>query len=260
MTYPLLRLFDRLPAVGVAQKLLNARAGSSLVADGDFGNRTRAAVMSFQRSHPGLSIDGDIGTQTWPRLKASTPDVLRIVDCIDVFDPSLYRLEAGDIRRAGGDPLLIGGMCNGVEQAVTNIVNSVQAGTVFLLRFHGHGAPGVAGVSDGQGDLGEDRSSIDMANWPYLRPIMARLAPIFGPYGCIQFMHCETGSGRSGRTMLQNVATTVGVPATGGIQTQYGGGLRTFRFEGPTYTAFPNGGNLRNWSSRLPEFVGMSVA
>src|SRR6476619_3291851 len=108
MTYPLLRLGDKLPAVGVAQKLLNARAGSSLVADGDYGNRTRTAVVAYQRSYPGLAIDGTIGIQTWPRLKANTPDVLRIVDCVDVFDPDLYNLEAADIRRAGGDPLLIG--------------------------------------------------------------------------------------------------------------------------------------------------------
>jgi hypothetical protein len=259
MTYPLLKLGDKLPAVGVAQKLLNARAGSSLTADGDFGQRTKAAVLSFQRSHPGLSADGDIGIQTWPRLTQMTPNVMRIVDCVDVFDPSLYQLEAADIRGAGGDPILIGGMCNGVEQAITNIVSSVAPGTVFLMRFHGHGAPGVAGVSDGRGDLGEDRSSIDMANWAALEPIMRRLSVIFGPYGCIQFMHCETGNGPQGRQMLQAVANAVKVPATGGVRTQYGGGLRTFKFEGPTVTAFPGGGSLRSWSSALPEFTGMSV-
>ena len=257
MSYPLLRVPDRLPAVGVLQKLLNGRAGSSLVADGVFGPRTKAAVEFFQRSR-GLVADGSVGQQTWPRLSRGT-DNLKIVDCVDVFDPSLYQLEAQDIRRAGGDPLLIGGMCNGVEQAVTNIISA--AGTdVFLLRFHGHGAPGLAGVSFGHGDLGDHNSSIHMGNWAYLRPIIARLSGIFGPYGCIQFMHCETGNGPQGRTMLQNIANTVGVPASGGIRTQYGGGSTTFRFEGPTCTAFPGGATLASWCASRPDFIGMSVA
>ena len=256
MSYPLMRNPDRLPAVGVLQKLLNARAGSSLVSDGVFGQRTKAAVQSFQRPR-GLMADGSVGQQTWPRLSQMTNN-LKVVDCVDVFDPSLYQLEAQDIRRAGGNPLLIGGMCNGVEQAVTNIISEAGSG-VFLLRFHGHGAPGVAGVSDGHGDLGDHNSSIHMDNWTYLRPIIERLRNIFGPYGCIQFMHCETGSGPQGRTMLQNIANAVNVPATGGIQTQYGGGSKTFRFEGPTYTAFPNGGNLASWSASRPDFIGMSV-
>jgi hypothetical protein len=236
---------------------LNARAGSSLTADGVYGPRTKAAVQTFQRPR-GLVADGAVGQNTWARVTQMTTS-LKVVDCVDVFDPSLYQLEARDIRNAGGDPVLIGGMCNGVEQAVTNIISSAGS-DVFLLRFHGHGAPGVAGVSDGHGDIpGEENSSIHMGNWAYLQPIIARLSRIFGPYGCIQFMHCETGRGPSGRTMLQNIANTVGVPATGGIQTQYGGGSRTFRFEGPTHTAFPGGGNLTSWSAARPDFVGMSV-
>lgn len=256
MSYPLLRNGDRLPAVGVLQKLLNARVGSSLKPDGVFGPRTKSAVQDFQRPRH-LFADGAVGQNTWPRVSAMTNN-LKVVDCIDVFDPSLYQLEAQDIRNAGGDPFLIGGMSNGVEQAVTNIINGAGS-NVFLLRFHGHGAPGVAGVSDGHGGIpGEHGSSIHMGNWDYLQPIVARLSRIFGPYGCIQFMHCETGSGPQGKTMLQNIASATGVPATGGIQTQYGGGLKTFRFEGPTYTAFPNG-NLESWSASRPEFVGMSV-
>jgi Putative peptidoglycan binding domain len=258
MSYPFLRSGDRIPAVGVAQKLLNARAGSSLVADGDFGSRTATATRDFQRPRA-LAVDGVIGQITWGRLKQMT-DNLDIVDCVDVFDPSLNNLEAADITRAGGSPILIGGMSNGVEQAVTNIISSVRPGKVFILRFHGHGAQGVAGVSDGHGDIpGEHFSSIQLSNWAYMEPIITRLRPIFGPYGCIQFMHCETGGGADGLRMLQNVANATGVPATGGIHTQFGGGLRTFRFEGPTRTAFPAGGNLRSWSAARPEFAGMTV-
>lgn len=184
---------------------------------------------------------------------------LKIVDCVDVFDPSLYELEAQDIRDAGGDPIMIGGMSNGVEQAVSDIVRTVGTG-VFLLRFHGHGAPGVAGVSDGHGGIaGEHGSSIHMGNWAYLEPIVRRLRPIFGPYGCIQFMHCETGNGPAGQTMLQNIANATGVPASGGNRTQFGGGTRTFRFEGPTTTRCPGGQAMGVWCAARPEFVGMSV-
>lgn len=257
MTYPLLKKGNKIPAVGVAQKLLNARAGSSLVADGDFGDLTKGAVKNFQTPRS-LTVDGVIGINTWGRLSQMT-DNLDIIDCVDVWDNDLYTLEVADIRAAGGEPIIIGGMSNGVEQAVTNILQATRTGKVFLLRFHGHGAPGVAGVSDGRGELGDHMSSITMANWGYLQPIIARLRPIFGPYGCIQFMHCETGRGTAGLQMLQNIANTVNVPATAGIDTQYGGGLKTFGFEGPTRSAFPTGQTLKTWSSSRPDFVGMTV-
>src|SRR3546814_12406655 len=70
-----------------------------------------------------------------------------------------------------------------------------------------------------------------------MRPIMRRLRPIFGPYGCIQFMHCETGSGPAGRTMLEAIASDTRVPVSAGLHTQFGGGLKTFRCEGPTLPA-----------------------
>src|SRR3546814_9584819 len=142
MSYPLLRKPDILPAAGVLQKLLN-RGGAGLGVDGNFGPRTRSAVMDFQRPRR-LAVDGAVGVNTWPRVSVGS-DKLAVIDCIDVFDESLYEMEANDIRRAGGDPMLIGGMCNGVGQIVSDIVRFAPSGGVFLLRFHGHGAPGVAG-------------------------------------------------------------------------------------------------------------------
>ena len=41
------------------------------------------------------------------------------------------------------------GMSNGVEVAVEEIRHAAR--NIFLLRFHGHGDSGVAGVSDGHG-------------------------------------------------------------------------------------------------------------
>lgn len=247
-----LRNGDVLPAVSVAQLLLN-RNGAGLSVDGIYGPRTTAAVRDFQRPR-GLSPDGVIGQNTWPRLVAN--ERLQILDCIDIFDNSLFVMEARDLTRAGGHPLLLGGMCNGIEQAVTDIKR--VANKLFLLRFHGHGAPGAAGVSDGHGRF-EDHSTF--RDDPSTRAALRQLRDCFGPYGCIQFMHCNVAQGASGQGFLSMVSHETGVPASAAIRTQYAGTLRkTVRFEGPTRTVCPGGRDLRAWSRSLPQFYGMSVA
>jgi peptidoglycan hydrolase-like protein with peptidoglycan-binding domain len=253
--YTLLRRGDKLPAVGVLQKLLN-RGGARLTVDGDFGSNTQTAVTNFQRQRH-LGQDGAVGQESWPRVSASA--TLPIMDCIDIFDPSLMNLEARDIQNAGGNPLVIGGASNGVEQAVQMIL-SASPGNVFLLRFHGHGAPGVAGFSFGQGGAGfGHRADVDPQNLNIMLPILGRLRRIFGPYGCVQFMHCSTGSGANGRSVLTSIANSMGVPVSAGIVTQFGGGPSTFRFEGSTFTAVPGGGTIASWSASRPDFASMTV-
>ncbi len=253
--YSLLRRGDNLPAVGVLQKLLN-RGGARLVADGDFGPATQTAVTNFQRTR-GLAPDGAVGQNTWPRISANAR--LPIMDCIDIFDPSLMSLEMRDIQRAGGDPLVIGGASNGVEQAVQMIL-AASPGNVFLLRFHGHGAPGVAGFSDGQGNLGPGhRTDVNPQNLNIMLPVLGRLRGIFGPYGCVQFMHCSTGRGAGGHAVLTAIANAVNVPVSAGVFDQLGGGTSTFRFEGPTFTAVPGGGTVAAWAAGRPDFVPVTV-
>lgn len=252
--YALLRRGDKLPAVGVLQKLLN-RGGAGLTVDGDFGSATQTAVSHFQRNR-GLAPDGAVGQNTWPRISAYAN--LPIVDCVDVFDPDLANWEARDIRRAGGTPLLIEGMSNGVQDAVEAILAAAPR-NVFLLRFHGHGAPGNAGISDGEGVGPGHRSDISPRNLSVVLPIIGRLRPIFGPYGCVQFMHCQTGRGASGRTVLSKIANQLGVPVSAGVQDQFGGGLDTFRFEGPTVTLLPGSLTLPAWAAGRPDFAAMSV-
>ena len=121
--YTLLREGDRLPTVGVLQKLLN-RTGARLAVDGVFGPTTRAAVRNFQRSR-GLKPDGVVGEATWSRLVFS--DQLPIFDCVDVFDPDLYAGDARNIIETGGRPLLLGGMSRGVLQAATDIAVAARA-------------------------------------------------------------------------------------------------------------------------------------
>lgn len=248
-----LRQGDKLPAVVVAQLLLN-RTGESLSVDGIFGSRSLTAVKKFQKDHSPLKADGVIGSNTWSRLVGS--ESLQIIDCVDIFDENLFKMEVRDLRNSGASPLIIGGMCNGIEQAVSDI--SRVANNLFLLRFHGHGAPGLAGASTGHGSLGNHGSIYQ--NDQASRTALSRLRGCFGKYGCIQFMHCNTAQGAQGSQFLTMVANAVGVPASAGIRTQYAGTLRkTVRFEGPTRTFCPGSRSMKSWAGSLPEMVGMSV-
>jgi hypothetical protein len=247
-----LRRYDKLPAVAVAQMLLN-RTGASLTVDGDFGPATKAAVVNFQSGHR-LTPDGVIGQNTWPRLVHQ--ERLPICDCIDVFDPDLYTSENRFLTGVGGRPITIGGMSNGMEQIVSDIVS--RHSNLFLLRFHGHGAAGLAGVSFGHGD---HRSRSSFQNDQATRQVLRRLRSAMGPYGCIQFMHCQTGRGPAGRQFLQMVANETNVPVTAAIDDQYASTLReTVRYEGRTTTFCPGLASIGGWASTRPAFVGMSFA
>jgi hypothetical protein len=267
MNYTYLRLGDNLPTVGVLQKLLN-RVGAKLNVNGIFGNKTLAAVRHFQHAHH-LKPDGLVGKHTWKRITAGL--VLQIVDCVDVFDTfqkeeflrakdykranemaDSNAAEAHDIRAVGGKPLVIGGMCNGVAQVVSLI--STTAKEAFLLRLHGHGRAGSMGVGAGSGGPNE-LNRINAESIPQLRLVLGSLKGVFGPYGSVQLMGCETGRGLEGATMLKTIASILGVPVTAGINFQYGGGgIPTFKFEGPTHTEVPYGQSLKDWCAALPDF------
>lgn len=266
MNYPFLCQGDHLPSVGVLQKLLNFH-GAKLDSDGIFGPKTLAAVQAFQKAKK-LKMDGIVGQDTWTQL--ATDKDLQIVDMVDVFDSfqreELKRAgktaeadeladsantEVPDLIAVGGNPIVIGGMSNGVEQAVT-LISQIADGT-FLLRVHGHGRPGSAGVSSGQGGP-DELNRINAQSFPFLKNILARLKPIFSPYGNVQFMHCQTANGKAGQQLLTTLAELWEVPVTAAINDQYAGGHRTFRFEGPTLTACPKGLTLKEWCRALPDF------
>jgi len=68
--------------VKTIQYLLNA-AGSNLVVDGQFGSLTASAASHFQAAQ-GLTTDGQVGRETWPRLvvqvqSGSTGDAVKAV-------------------------------------------------------------------------------------------------------------------------------------------------------------------------------------
>jgi peptidoglycan hydrolase-like protein with peptidoglycan-binding domain len=255
MNYTLLRAGDRLPMVGVLQVLLN-RAGASVASDGMFGPKTLAALQALQRSHK-LVPDGIVGERTWTKL--ATGAGLPIVDSVDVFDSNFLREDARYLRQSGGNPFLIGGACSGVQQAVANI-RSAAGKNVFLLRFHGHGNAGLVDVAGGHGEL--DANLLERAKVSANRAVldtMATLRPIFGPYGCLEFMSCKTGRGLVGRDLLTKLANGLGVPVTAALNSQAFGATTTFRLTGPTVTVTPRG-TLRDWCQSLPPLPKASMA
>jgi len=258
--YTLLRQGDHLPTVAVLQELLN-RTGAELRVDGAFGPRTHADVIDFQRSH-GIHPDGVAGEDTWPRLVAS--EQLPIIDCVDVFDEGLYHGDAQAIIQAGGHPILLGGMSRGVAQAARLIAASSE--NVFLLRFIGHGRAGLQGVAVGKGgweeirgkrkiwhSFGEQRSSLHWVNAKNAGTL--GLQGIFGPYGSVELHGCHVAAGPKGRTFVATLAKQLGVPVSAGTASQ----VSTFRFDGPTFTAFPRGETMKEWCATLPDFASMSV-
>jgi hypothetical protein len=161
--------------------------------------------------------------------------------------------EVDDIRGAGGNPLLIGGMCDGVEQAVTSIAGVARE--AFLLRFHAHGNDGRFALGAGRaGEWEGNRVSKGGYFKGWLPTTLGRLRGTFGPYGSVELMSCKFMAGADGPPMLQTLADIWGVPVSAGVQTQLAGGTATFRFEGPTRTAFPNAGGLAGWCRSLPDF------
>lgn len=62
-----LRKGDRGTQVKALQIILNAKYGVRLNIDGEFGEKTRAAVMKVQRDY-GLTVDGICGPKTWEKI------------------------------------------------------------------------------------------------------------------------------------------------------------------------------------------------
>lgn len=259
--YTYLRQGYRLPTVGVLQVLLNRGISErELAKDGIFGGKTKQAVRNFQRPR-GLSPDGIVGKNTWPRLTAGTG--FRIIDAVDITDPDTANTEVGDIRRTGGDPSLVGYMCNGIGQILQALIGRMrEQGEVVLLRFHGHGAPGVMGISDGEGEHSygdSDMASLTSGVIAAIAGQLGMLRPYFGPYGSVELHGCKVARGLTGRQMIQRLANVWNVPVSGGVNTQYSGGISTFRFEGPVFTAFPGGMTLKQWSMALPNLPKETV-
>lgn len=90
--WPLVQKGDQAFPVRSLQQLLRAR-NHPVAVDGIFGPKTEAAVKQFQQSK-GLSADGKVGKQTWPKLivqvrKGDSGDAVRgVQEVIQFHDQS----------------------------------------------------------------------------------------------------------------------------------------------------------------------------
>jgi peptidoglycan hydrolase-like protein with peptidoglycan-binding domain len=90
--WPVVKRGKKVFPVRPLQQLLRAR-DHPVVVDGDFGPQTESAVKAFQQSR-GLTVDGIVGPQTWPRLivqvqQGSTGDAVRgVQEVIEFHDQS----------------------------------------------------------------------------------------------------------------------------------------------------------------------------
>ena len=120
--------------------------------------------------------------------------------------------------------------------------------SLALLRIHSHGGAGLMNVSAGQDEASPHQATIAASNLPALAPHLRRLAPCFARHGALQLMGCDVAQGPAGRALLRQLAAVVGVPVSAGTGSQYGGGRRTYRFEGPVQHGFPFGNTLSGWA------------
>jgi hypothetical protein len=170
------------------------------------------------------------------------------IDVIDATNPS-DDVEIKTMRSTGVNPIVIYGTSGAVEQVTNDIIQrAARLGTIELLRFHGHGIPGV--MSIGCGSVGsEDHhhalSAQEVQPWSHrqsVSPALIRLKPYFAPRGRVELHGCSTGMAHIGQTLLLRLSSLWGVPVSAGTETQTGGcGEVQFTFEGPVTTARPDG-------------------
>lgn len=251
------KLGEHSPRVVLIQILLN-RAGATplLEVDGRYGHKTQSALIAFQRRNPGLRPSGNVDSATW--LKLPRGKSMNVVDVVDVGDPNVGGAAVKDLTAAGGRPIELGLMCNGVGQMVTSASGRAASGTVGLLRIIGHGNLGrwltvsVGDVVDSSPAwqkvlASEDHSYISADNFAKLAPVLAPLKGLFAPFGSAEHGGCSLGGRERTRKLLHNLADLWQVPVSVGVGIQ----ISNLHFDGRTFTAYPGHGTLESWSRQF---------
>ena len=167
-----------------------------------------------------------------------------IIDVLDATEAS-DRHEAAAIRAGGSRPIILHGMCGAVEHVVQEII--ARAGTrrrITLLRFHGHGAPGMMNIAAGKAAHFQHHSGVSVGNLGATSGSLAKLTPFFASRARVELHGCKVAKGPNGQKLLKDLATIWGVPVSAGTRNQIGGTGKQFKFEGPVHTAMPGGGML----------------
>src|SRR5262249_50808277 len=146
------------------------------------------------------------------------------------------------------------GMSGGVDFVMNQIAARAGGnGTVMLLRFHGHGNRGLQNLTGGEINGAPHLAAISDDNFPQVVGSLQKITRVFAGFGSVQLLGCEVGGGAKGKSLVNKLANTWGVPVTAGQRTQFGGGAKTFVFEGPTISGFPGGVDLKAWSKQMED-------
>jgi hypothetical protein len=266
------------PRVTLLQILLNSHAcsgadGKRLTVDGAYGRNTRAAVIAAGKMIGVGDLSG--GAATSALIQRLLADVdLSVITSVDLGDPKL-QADVDQFRRNFDDPILLGGMCNGLAQMVLAVQSRARPGRVAALRLDGHGNLGewltvsVGDVVDlREGNRAARReyaaiaqeiySYVSATNFDKVNGMIQPLSVIFAPFGFAEHLGCTLGARPQTRAMLGKLASLWGVPFRVGIQTQPIGSVMDI--SGPAFTAFPHGHNLTSWSRQFQtlDLPGMS--
>ena len=251
---------DANPRVVALQLLLNRFRviSPNLKVDGQYGGKTAHAVQDFRgrvmlTSGRGDVVDGPV----WQRLVGGTS--LQVLDVVDVTDPAIVDAVVPDVSQFTV-PILIGAMSNGVGQAITEIKSRARgSGSLLLIRFHGHGAPGLAAISHGTSRLNPGinpilaQSVFTIEVVKLLRPLLQGVAPLMHNMGFVEFHSCRVAQGHNGSSMIRDLSAIWQAPVSAGLSRQKGGGNLNFVLQQPAFTSFPGGANLKTWAaSRQP--------
>ena len=254
---------EQSPRVTLLQVLLNSHScvgadRKRLTVDGIYGRNTRAAVSSASRL---MGVGDQTGkAATPPLIKTLLEDVdLMVITSVDLGDAALQDDVKVFISNLD-DPIVLGGMCNGLLEMVRQVQGRAQAGRVATLRLDGHGNLGrwltisVGDIADLKGRAyeeiaAEEMSYISSTNFDKVKTVIEPLGRIFAPYGFAEHLGCTLGAKPLTRAMLRKLADLWGVPIRVGIQTQPIGSPLTIH--GPAFTAFPKGHTLLSWSKQF---------
>jgi len=257
------------PRVTLLQILLNSHActgvdGRRLTVDGAYGRNTRAAVVAAGKM---IGVGDLSGSAARPALvQRLLADVdLSVITSVDLGDPQLQD-DVDQFRRNFDDPILLGGMCNGLAQMVLAVQSRARPGRVAALRLDGHGNLGewltvsvgdVVDLREGNRAARQEYAAIALEIYSYISAknfdkvngMIQPLSAIFAPFGFAEHLGCTLGARPQTRAMLGKLANLWGVPIRVGIQKQPIGSVMDIH--GPAFTAFPRGHHLTSWSRQF---------
>ena len=254
-----LKLHERSPRVTLLQILL--RDEYRLKIDGSFGPKTMAAVRKFQAATREFSPTPLPTPTTWKNLLKGTN--LTVVSSIDAGDKDLAKDDSATLEAWGDKPILLGAMCNGLGQLISEVKSRSQGLSLAALRLDGHGNFGrwmtlsVGEVADLSKENPKEYRLIEKEYYSYINPThFAKVAPILGqltskfaPFGFMEHHGCSLGKKPATVKMMGKLANLLGVPISVGVTMQSFGVVADF--EGPVVTVFPHGLSLRTWSHKF---------